>query len=332
MQYHPRLSDQDDGSDVEPDTPSDDIYTCMSNLKTFDLGLHRQTNNNIDDQNKLQSEIHPTPIVSQLLVDDDILRQILPLKYHEFISTFGYDDEEKIFVYVETVPHGETVSYGEDIKSCRTCIMRAFGDDITTKSIDSESIRGLKSIVPLTAYYSLDNPEYIARLDVREFEFNINTIGCVRVFHNGKFLQDIQFFKRIETFDMPIIPQLPMSTIDVNHSISTETDLCFYKPSEHNEDDGPISIRYTDYDDFMIEPYDSIKGFNISFKDYLIGIQIVTTKGRKSKIIGGDGGWLGYLTPPEGYTIVGVQAVLIQNEDKKSENGLDDFGIIYAKI
>ncbi len=331
LRYHPDLDNNDD-------TPSDDRYTVISmssfGIQTVDLSVHRYRHTNNDSERQL--EPHQAPKASQVLIDDVTLKQILPLQFHELIGGTPNIFEEEIFIRAETVPDCEIVRNPRDYLIC--------GFNILT-TINSDTLRGFKSINPIIPYDSFlyDNDKEMAGFEVRDIRFNPNTIGCVRIFHDVTYIHDIQFFKRIDYLDMPDIP--PISPNDFNKNINghcTFTDLCFYKTSEDIKEKCDIKNTYmAPYDDFMIDPYDSLKGFNM--KDYckndLIALQLVTIKGRKSKFYGGikyterksrreaNRNWLSEITPPEGHTIVGVHARV-----NLKEKWIRDLGITYARL
>ncbi len=334
LQYHPK----------DNDFHSDDIYTCLTNDKSvaIDLGVHRQTDNYIDDQEKqLQSQKHRTLIgnvkkASQVFIDKIILKEILPLEYHRMIGSG--DEKDEIYIHAETVRHQTKGEY-----NYRSCIGCSFTKDInhTPKCIDIDLLHGFKSIKPVYAYNS---PLYFPTQtgwETREIKFNPNTIGCIRIHHDECYIHDIQFFNRIEFMDMPDLPSISPNEFKTDdYCIFTKTDLSFYKDSENlieeHDENCPYMVTYTD---FMIELYDSFKGFDLKDCSWnkLMSLRLVTTKGRKTKFYGGfkrsdvycarDEGWIADLTPPEGHEIIGVHGKVDTRQKR-----IYEFGITYAKL
>ncbi|CCE63604.1 hypothetical protein TPHA_0F01190 [Tetrapisispora phaffii CBS 4417] len=116
--------------------------------------------------------------------------------------------------------------------------------------------------------------------------FDSRKVNCVRVFH-GHALDGLQVFSKgaVATF-------------------------------------GNETAKFTD---FEIEEDEHITGFNVRSGQWIDAIQILTSKGRKSEMLGNPtGGGLGLLSPPDGFHILGLQGTISQ--------WVQGVGIIYGEL
>lgn len=146
---------------------------------------------------------------------------------------------------------------------------------------------------------------------------DIRNVTALRIFHGGALDGVRVYMRRPTSTNAPPIP--PRNSIKkLVHSFKAAT------VNENNTDSVLFGKQTNDFTDVVLEPGEYLTGFNVRSGGWVDAIQVLTSEGRVSRMMGGAGGGLGELSPPAGQYILGLQGRIGQ--------WVDAFGIIYGPL
>ncbi|CCK70454.1 putative metalloendopeptidase KNAG_0E01920 [Huiozyma naganishii CBS 8797] len=151
---------------------------------------------------------------------------------------------------------------------------------------------------------------------------DVRKVIAVRVYH-GAALDGIRFFMQnagspSSSKEPPVPPRTYLAKM--KESIKT---------SKHNSETSDSSVLFgvqtPDYTDIVLEPNEIIAGFNVRYGAWVDAIQIITSHGRMTDVLGKTGGGgPSELKPPSGQVILGLFGTV--------GRWVDSIGIVYGTL
>lgn len=170
-------------------------------------------------------------------------------------------------------------------------------------------IQGVKSQV-------LGNPS--GGKDIGIVPFDIRCVNAVRVYHGGA-LDGVRFYlsSKVENPNPPVPPRNYLDKLARSFKAASIND------STHKS--VMFGFETNSYTDVVLEHGEYISGFNVRCGGWIDALQIVSSEGRVTKMLGNEsGGGIVELRPPEGQYILGLFGNVGQ--------WVDAMGIIYGRL
>lgn len=153
--------------------------------------------------------------------------------------------------------------------------------------------------------------------DVGIIPFDVRKVTALRVYHGGA-LDGIRVFVKEDTqVDEPPVP--PRNYINKLAKSFKAAAL-----NDKNTKSVLFGKQTDNYSDVVLEPGEYVTGFNVRSGCWVDAIQVLTSYGRVTAVLGSGGGGLGELSPPAGQYILGFQGRIGQ--------WVDAFGIVYGTL